>query len=50
MAEKINLTKRTVARLKLQGRMGDSFDDVINRVLDDSEEDLEDEDEEEEDE
>ena len=50
MAEKIDLTKRTVSRLKLKGRMGDSFDDVINRVLDDSEEDFEDDEEEEEEE
>jgi len=45
MAEKIDLTKRTVSRLKLQGRMGDSFDDVINRVLDNNEEEIEDEEE-----
>ncbi len=47
------LSKSTLSRLKEHGKMGDSFDDAVNRVLDevdgiDEEGDQEEEDEEEE--
>jgi len=32
------LEKETLRRLKKHGMMGDSFDDVLNRLLDDAEE------------
>ena len=42
----MKLAKETLARLREHGRMGDSFEDVVNKLLDESEEtDEEDEDE-----
>ncbi len=40
----MKISKETLCRLRKQGRMGDTFEDVVNRLLDNSEdEDLEDE-------
>ncbi len=43
----IPVSKGTMVRLESRGKMGDSFDDVINRVLDEGEEDFDDEEEDE---
>jgi len=34
----MKVSKETLARLREQGGMGDSFDDVVNRLLDDADE------------
>jgi len=34
----MKLSKETLSRLKERGKMGDSFENVVNRLLDDSEE------------
>jgi len=34
----IKLSKDTQERLREQGKMGDSFEDVVNKLLDDAEE------------
>jgi len=36
-------SRETLERLKEHGKMGDSFENVVNRLLDDCEEELEDE-------
>jgi len=38
----LEVSKGTMSRLEARGKMGDSFDDVINRVLDEDEDDFED--------
>ena len=37
------LSRETLERLKDHGKMGDSFEDVVNRLLDGTDEELEDE-------
>ena len=45
----MKLSKETLSRLKERGKMGDSFENVVNRLLDDTDnEELEDMDEEDE--
>lgn len=44
----MKLSKETLQRIREFGKMGDTFEDVINRLLDDAEEELEIEDDEEE--
>lgn len=34
----MKIKKETLARLRERGRMGDSFEQVVNRLLDDAEE------------
>ncbi len=36
-------SRETLERLKKRGKMGDSFEDVVNSLLDDTDEELEDE-------
>ena len=45
----MKMSRDTLNRLKERGKMGDSFENVVNRLLDDSEEIEEEEDEEDED-
>jgi len=40
------ISKDTLKRLREFGKMGETFDDVVNRLLDDTDEELEDVDEE----